>query len=127
MSGLLLDTQVVLWAASTPDRLPGRLREALDTSSNPAYVSAVSIAEMTIKQALGKLLLPLPPTDLCAEFGFTELPLGWSHAARVADLPPIHRDPFDRLLLATALVDGLTLVTADRTMLTYPDVQTFAI
>lgn len=125
--GLLLDTQVVLWAASAPDRLPRSLRNDLDASSDSAFVSAVSLAEMAIKQALGKLQLPVSPIALCTEFGFAELPLGWAHAAQVADLPAIHRDPFDRLLLATALVEGLTLVTADRTIMTYPDVQILAI
>lgn len=79
------------------------------------------------ERALGKLQLPVPPTALCTEFGFAELPLGWAHAARVTDLPPIHCDPFDRLLLVTALVEGLTLVTADRTNMTYPDVAILAI
>lgn len=127
MTGLLLDTQVILWAAAAPDRLPAGLRETLDSSPEPTFVSAVSIAEMVIKQAIGKLILPVPPVTLCTEFGFAELALTWAHAARVPDLPPIHRDPFDRLLIATALVEALTLVTADQTILSYPEVSTLAI
>lgn len=124
MTGLLLDTQIVLWAASAPDRLPDDLRAEIDGGAVPVLVSAVSIAEMAIKQSLGKLSLPFSPVELVSEFGFAALPLTWDHAAGLAELPDLHRDPFDRLLIATARAEELRLVTSDRTILSYPHVAT---
>ena len=123
MSGFLCDTQVVIWAAATPKRLRTNVRSVLADPSQRVLVSSVSIAEMVIKQQLGKLVLPLRPQDLCAELGFAELALSWNHSTQLAQLPTIHRDPFDRLLISQALVEELTLITADDIVASYPDVR----
>jgi PIN domain nuclease of toxin-antitoxin system len=92
------------------------------------FVSSISIAEMVFKRNLGKLQLPdaMSPIDLCEALQFEPLALVWAHSATVDDLPPIHRDPFDRLLIAQALAEDLTLITADADVLSYPNVLTLA-
>lgn len=127
MPGHLLDTHVVLWAATAPERLSSAVRDALDDDPRAPFVSAVSIAEMALKQALGKLTLPVSPGALCTELGFVSLPLTWAHAEGLAELPPLHRDPFDRLLVAIAVAEDLTLVTADESVLAYPGVSLLAV
>ncbi len=123
MNGYLLDTQVVIWAAATPSRLRPGVRDLLADPSQRVLVSSVSIAEMVIKQGIGKLVLPSGPQDLCAEMGFAALALGWNHSTQLAELPTIHRDPFDRLLICQALVEDLSLITGDDIVASYPDVR----
>jgi PIN domain nuclease of toxin-antitoxin system len=114
VSSYLCDTHVALWAAGEPGRLrPATLEILADTSVRVA-VSAVSIAEMVIKVGIGKLQLPVSPVDLCQRLGLAQLDLTWDHASLVSSLPPIHNDPFDRLLIAQAQVEGLVLITSDR-------------
>lgn len=115
----LADTQVVLWAASQPDRLSPRVRGLIGDASTIVLVSAVSIAEMSIKQSIGKLTLPVQPIQLCEAVGFEVMALEPAHAQRVGELPLHHRDPFDRLLIAQALCESMTLISADRTMALY--------
>jgi PIN domain nuclease of toxin-antitoxin system len=110
--GLLLDTQVALWALAGHRRLPREARRLID--ANDVVVSAASIWEVAIKAAIGKLDAdPAEVRAALAPSGFGELPVTGEHAARVATLPAHHRDPFDRLLVAQSLVEGLTLLTAD--------------
>jgi PIN domain nuclease of toxin-antitoxin system len=118
----LLDTQIVVWAAMRPERLPPKLVESLADTSEAVFVSSVSIAEVLLKQAIGKLELPVGATEMCAQLGFAELALTWVHAEALSTLPLIHRDPFDRLLLAQAVSEDLTLVTADSTVASYPGI-----
>jgi PIN domain nuclease of toxin-antitoxin system len=120
---LLLDTQIVLWAAAQPSRLSREVRAALEDSANAIHVSAVSIAEMVIKQSIGKLALPIRALDLCAELGFHVLALTGADGQRLAELPLLHRDPFDRLLVAQAIETELTLVTSDEQIMAYPRVS----
>jgi PIN domain nuclease of toxin-antitoxin system len=115
----LADTQIVLWAAAQPDRLGARVRELLADASTVVLVSAVSIAEMAIKQSIGKLTLPVTPLELCEATGFEIVALEPAHAQRVGELPLHHRDPFDRLLVAQALCESMTLVSADRAIALY--------
>ena len=114
---LLLDTHVLLWAASDPGRLGTDCRHAIEGGTNDVYVSAVSAWEIAIKQSLGKLTLPRPAElwlpEVVRRTGFQPLPVELEDALRARALPWHHRDPFDRLLIAQALARGLTLVSRD--------------
>jgi PIN domain nuclease of toxin-antitoxin system len=119
----LLDTHVVLWAAADPERLGDDVLATISDPTAAVYASAVSIAEMAIKMAIGKLALPASPVAIVAELGFAVIPLTGDEADRLTTLPALHRDPFDRLLIAQAMVGDLVLVSADRDVLQYPDVR----
>jgi PIN domain nuclease of toxin-antitoxin system len=123
MTRYLCDTHVILWAATNPLRLTAEVRGVLSDASQWVGVSSVSIAEMAIKMGLGKLSMSTTPNAMAEAMGFSELPLTWSHANRVSELPLIHRDPFDRLLIAQAIDEDLMLITADPLIAKYPDVQ----
>ena len=110
---LLLDTDVILWWQSDDRRLNKAARQAIATA-DVVWVSAVSAWEVSIKAALGRLKLREPFGVLLAADDFTELPLRLAHADALASLPPHHADPFDRMLIAQARLEGLTLVTSDR-------------
>ena len=113
---LLLDTHLLLWAAASSERLPREARELLEDDDNEVYYSAASIWEIAIKSALGRKDFRIDLTQLLAmlpEMGLVELPITAVHAAGVTRLPLIHRDPFDRLLIAQSLVEPLTLLTND--------------
>ena len=119
---LLLDTHVLLWAAAGSDRLSNESRELLEDARHEVRYSAASLWEIAIKSALRRkdfhVDLPLLLATLPA-MGLVELPVSGAHAVAVATLPPLHRDPFDRLLIAQSLVEGLTLVTHDRMIRRY--------
>jgi PIN domain nuclease of toxin-antitoxin system len=113
---LLLDTHLLLWAAARSARLPREARELLQDDSNDVYYSAASIWEIAIKSSLPRKDFRVDLTQLLAtlpEMGLVELPVTAAHAAGVTSLPPIHRDPFDRLLIAQSIVEPLTLLTND--------------
>jgi PIN domain nuclease of toxin-antitoxin system len=120
---LLLDTHVVLWAASDPDELADEARSALENSEHEVLVSVVTAWEIAIKQSLGKLELPKPAEQWLPEVlrkcGFELAEVGLAAALRVRALPWHHRDPFDRLLVAQAAEDGYTLVTRDPVLSAY--------
>jgi PIN domain nuclease of toxin-antitoxin system len=120
---LLLDTQVLLWAAGNSKRLTASARKLLNAPGNDLWFSAVSLWEITIKNSLGRKDFRVEPRVLrrgLLDNGYTELAITSQHAVSVEGLPDIHRDPFDRLLLAQALSEGITLVTADALLATYP-------
>ena len=120
---LLLDTHVLLWASAAPDRLPSGAREMIEDTSEPIFYSAASIWEVAIKNGLGLADFQVDPRLLrraLLEHGYDELAVTGVHAAAVDQLPPIHRDPFDRLLVAQAQLEALTLLTADRRVGRYP-------
>jgi PIN domain nuclease of toxin-antitoxin system len=118
---LLLDTHTLVWSLVAPERIPAGLSTTLIDSSNTAFISAASVWEVTLEVGLGKLALPLDRLeDLIGEAGFDSLPVSVAHGLGVRDLPAIHRDPFDRLLIAQARHEGLTLVTRDVTIQRYP-------
>ena len=122
---LLLDTHVVLWwLASSPD-LPEPVREAI-AAEDLAFVSVASVWEAGLKQSLGKLAAPENVATRIADSGFQMAPITAAHAIAASELPWHHRDPFDRILVAQARVEGLTLVTRDRFMTTY-DVSVLAV
>jgi PIN domain nuclease of toxin-antitoxin system len=121
---LLLDTHLLLWAAANSKRLPGEARALLEDSGNDAYYSAASIWEIAIKSSLRRTDFRIDIDALLAvlpKMGLTELPVGAAHAASVAKLPPIHRDPFDRLLIAQSIAEPLTLLTNDALLARYWD------
>lgn len=116
---LLLDTQILLWVLTRPGRLSAAAADAIETGDNRIFVSIASPWEISIKAALGNLT---PPDDL--EFQLNEkrfelLPIALRHTEAVASLPHHHGDPFDRMLIAQAQVDGMTLVTSDRDIRRY--------
>jgi PIN domain nuclease of toxin-antitoxin system len=117
----LLDTHAFVWFLVDPKRIPRRLMDVLTDPSKVVYVSAVVVWEATIKAGLGKLSLPLDELEATiAAAGFALLPVTVAHALEVRHLPPLHRDPFDRLLVAQARHERLTLVTRDAAIHRYP-------
>jgi PIN domain nuclease of toxin-antitoxin system len=115
---LLLDTHVALWALTQPHVLASDVRARIAESPR-VLVSAASVWEVSIKAALGKLDAPAGFAQACAEAGFEELPVRSAHAEAVRSLPAHHADPFDRLLVAQALLEGAVLVTADSKLRPY--------
>ena len=114
---ILLDTQCFLWMSLAPERFNARTRRLVEAQETLLYLSAASAWEIAIKHALGKLRLPQPPVTYVpvrvAALGVQPLPIDQQHALQVATLPPHHRDPFDRLLIAQAQLDDLSILTAD--------------
>jgi PIN domain nuclease of toxin-antitoxin system len=109
---LLLDTHVVLWWLADAPELPDEIKDLLDHEPD-VRVSAATIWEIAIKQALGKIAAPADLPERIRDSGFRELPISFTHAMAAGRLRLIHRDPFDRMLVAQARCEGLTLVTRD--------------
>ncbi len=109
---LLLDTHVVLWWLTDDPTLPEPIKDRLDTEPD-VYVSPATVWEVAIKQSIGKLTEPADLPERVRDSGFRSLPITAAHAIAAGRLPPIHRDPFDRMLIAQAQLEGLTLVTRD--------------
>lgn len=118
---LLLDTQIVLWQLQGSRTVATEAREAIESATELAF-SVVSFAEIGVKAAIGKLTVPDDLRDHVVRSGLSLLGLAPDHGLGVARLPMHHRDPFDRLLIAQARAEGLTIVTADRRFVDY-DVQ----
>jgi PIN domain nuclease of toxin-antitoxin system len=120
---LLLDTHVVLWALGDPKRLSAAAREHLVNSANRLHVSAASAWEIALEVSLGKLRLPGSVADwllpAVEDLGAQWCPVTQTHAALVESLPPHHRDPFDRILIAQAANEGWTMVSADEAFAAY--------
>jgi PIN domain nuclease of toxin-antitoxin system len=120
---LLLDTHVLLWAATDPEALSPEARTAIEDGAHEALVSIVTAWEIGIKQSLGKLELPRPAEwwlpEVLRRSGFEVAPIDLAAALRVRALPWHHRDPFDRLLVAQALESGYTLVSRDEALGAY--------
>jgi PIN domain nuclease of toxin-antitoxin system len=117
----LLDTSVLLfWAMDREDRLSGAQQEAISDGGNEVFVSAISAAEVRVKVSIGKLDAPDGIFESLSDRGLVELPLTIADSEVLASLPLLHRDPFDRLLIAQAVVHGLTLMTTDERLREYP-------
>lgn len=117
---LLLDTHALIWALSAPRRLPAQVAALIRDPQTDVYISAASTWEIAIKSALGKITADLAAIVSAARAAnFDELPITIAHTERLRDLPAHHRDPFDRLLIAQALEERLTIVTHDRIIAAY--------
>jgi PIN domain nuclease of toxin-antitoxin system len=120
---LLLDTHVLLWAAGSPAQLPPAARAMLDDPDNELLFSAASLWEIAIKRGLGRADFQVDARVLrrgLLDNGYLELPITSEHAVFIDSLPAIHKDPFDRILIAQATVEGITLLTADALVAQYP-------
>lgn len=124
----LLDTCTFLWYIETSERLPYALRELINhVLPMQVNLSQATLWEIAIKQSIGKLDLPLTSFELekkCGESQISILSLQSSYFERIKKLPLIHRDPFDRIIIATAIEENLTLLTSDKNILKYPEVKT---
>ena len=121
---LLLDTHLLLWAASEPKRLSAKARTLLLDPANQLVFSSASLWEVSIKNGLDRSDFNVDPRRLWRMLlvnGYRELPIASEHTVAVSELPPLHTDPFDRLLVAQARVEGLILLTADKAVAKYGD------
>lgn len=120
---LLLDTHLLLWAASMPELLPTAARKLLEDTANDPIFSAASLWEITIKNGLGRADFQVDARILrraLLDNGYTELPISSDHAVFIQSLPSIHKDPFDRILVAQATLEGIQLFTSDKLVAQYP-------
>ena len=120
----LLDTGVWLWTLNSPEFIGDEARALLEQGGEEVYLSAITSWEISIKLRIGKLELPGPPADhvprYMAKQSLRSLPVTHLHAAKIYDLPSHHKDPFDRMLIAQALVEDMVILTADRAFKKYP-------
>ena len=120
---LLLDTHILLWAAGNPERLSTEARALLNDPKNELFFSAASLWEIAIKNNLGRADFQVNARLLrrgLLDNGYQELAISSVHAVSIDSLPMIHKDPFDRMLIAQAMVEGITLLTADSLVAQYP-------
>ena len=120
---LLLDTHLLLWAAGQPERLSKAARDLIEAADNELIFSTASLWEVVIKRGLGRDDFQVDARLLrrgLLDNGYTELSIRSEHVVAIESLPPLHKDPFDRVLIAQALVEGITLVTTDETVARYP-------
>lgn len=120
---LLLDTQILLWAAGAPERLPDEARHLIADPDNHLLFSPASLWEVAIKRALDRADFQLDARLLrrgLLDNGYVELPITGEHTVSIDRLPPLHKDPFDRILVAQALVEGIAFLTADKALRGYP-------
>lgn len=119
MKLLLLDTHVFLWWLTDDPALRGSTKTAISNPGNQVYISAATVWELSIKQALGKVEAPEDLSAVVEEERFFKLPITLYHAQRAGRLPWYHKDPFDRMLIAQAQAEGLLLVTNDQQIVQY--------
>jgi PIN domain nuclease of toxin-antitoxin system len=121
---MLLDSHTVLWATLDDDRLPAGVRDLVADPRRRIVMSVATTWELTMKALAGRLSLPEPPAQyfegLVDDFGYELLPIHQRHVSALSELPAIHDDPFDRMLVAQALVEDLELVTGDERLRAYP-------
>ncbi|MTJ50779.1 type II toxin-antitoxin system VapC family toxin [Dolichospermum sp. UHCC 0259] len=110
----LLDTHILLWFLENDSKLSNQVREVITNRENLIFVSAISAWEISIKQSLGKLIAPSNLEEALRFSNLEILAMTLAHGIKVADLPMYHKDPFDRMLIAQALVEGLTIITVDQ-------------
>ncbi|MBN2196993.1 MAG: type II toxin-antitoxin system VapC family toxin [Polyangiaceae bacterium] len=117
---VLLDTHALLWALEGGDDLSPRARRLIESASNEVLVSVVSAWEIAVKREQGRLSVPDDLAMAVADAGFLQRLVRFADCERLASLPAIHRDPFDRMLVCQALEDGIPLVTKDEVVARYP-------
>jgi PIN domain nuclease of toxin-antitoxin system len=117
---VLLDSHTFIWYLEDNPKLSGKARQTIERQATEIWLSYASVWELTIKRAVTRLVLPDTPDAMAASAGFTLLPISLAHIRATVDLPRHHGDPFDRMLVAQAVEEGLTLVTADALIQRYP-------
>lgn len=120
---VLLDTHVLVWAVARQERLPQTVANLLNDSEIETYFSVINIWEIAIKTGLGRAEFQIDPRRVrraLLNSGYQELNVTGAHAEAIGDLPPIHKDPFDRMLIAQATVEGMDLLTSDTRFAAYP-------
>lgn len=125
----LLDTHIVLWLAREPNKLSKQIIEILENLDNQIYFSSINLWEIALKNSLGKSGFQYDVVKLkilLLENGFLELPVTSNHAPAIATLPFIHKDPFDRMLIAQAMTENICLITDDDKILQYPNLTLLA-
>ena len=119
---LLLDTHILLWAAGDPEKLPVKIRELIEDEENMLFFSAASLWEIVIKNGLGRNDFQIEPRMFRASLidnGYLEVSITSEHVLFVHDLPPLHKDPFDRILVAQSSIEGMALLTVDQAVIDY--------
>jgi PIN domain nuclease of toxin-antitoxin system len=120
---LLFDTHLLLWAVEDSPRLPKAVAQLIDDTDNQLVFSVASVWELAIKNGVGRGVVSVDPRRLrrnLLDNGYTELPITSEHAVAIDVLPALHKDPFDRILIAQATVEGITLLTVDKIVVRYP-------
>jgi PIN domain nuclease of toxin-antitoxin system len=120
---LLFDTHLLLWAVDDSPRLPKAVAQLIDDTKNELVFSVASVWEIAIKHGVGRDVVSVDPRRLrrsLLDNGYIELPITSEHAVAIEGLPALHKDPFDRILIAQATVEGITLLTVDKTVARYP-------
>ena len=119
---LLLDTHILLWAAGEPQKLPVKIRQLIEDEENTLFFSTASIWEIVMKNGLGRSDFQIEPRmfrSALMDNGYLEVPITSEHVLFVHDLPPLHKDPFDRILVAQSSIEGMALLTVDQAVIDY--------
>ena len=119
---LLLDTHILLWAAGEPKKLPVNIRQLIEDEENTLFFSAASLWEIVIKNGLGRNDFQIEPRmfrSALMDNGYLEVPITSEHVLFVHDLPPLHKDPIDRILVAQSSIEGMALLTVDQAVIDY--------
>lgn len=117
---ILVDTHIFLWMLSCPERLNDKRRYELESPANEIYLSAMSIAELMIKQSIGKIKIEFAPLEIAKTMGLEILDFSGSAALLLGQLPFYHKDPFDRMLISQAIEQGIYLMSDDSNFRRYP-------
>ena len=119
---LLLDTHILLWAAGEPQKLPVKIRKLIEDEENTLFFSAASIWEIVMKNGLGRSDFQIEPRmfrSALMDNGYLEVPITSEHVLFVHDLPPLHKDPVDRILVAQSSIEGMAVLTVDQAVIDY--------
>jgi PIN domain nuclease of toxin-antitoxin system len=116
---LLVDSNAFIWAYVEPTELSTTARRAISDPANERFISIAALWEISIKSSTGKLSMPADPSQAISDLALTILPISLAHVQRIPSLPFRHRDPFDRMMIAQAMEEGLTIVTRDRIFAAY--------
>ncbi|MBA2368580.1 MAG: type II toxin-antitoxin system VapC family toxin [Candidatus Protochlamydia sp.] len=116
----LLDTHIILWWLTEPKRISSKAGKIIADKENIIFISSVSLWEMAIKKSIGRLTLPLNIVEILQAEGFQIMSIGYEEALGISDLPPIHQDPFDRMLVMQAKLYNCVLITRDKNVMDYP-------
>ena len=116
---ILVDTHIYLWMLSAPEKLEDSRRYELESQANEVFLSSISIAELMIKHSIGKIEINFNPVDMAQKMGLEMLSFSGDDAVALGDLPFHHKDPFDRMLMAQAITNGLILMSDDSNILKY--------